>query len=56
LGGRGRDVGAAAAEFALLTTLLAGATLGLGAVVGSQVEQPLDAISSVLSELSGVDG
>lgn len=52
----GRDVGAAAADSALLTTIIAGATLGLGAVVGAQVEQPLDAIASVLSHLSGADG
>jgi hypothetical protein len=53
---RGRDVGAATVEFVLLTTLAAGAALGIAALAGAQVEQPLETITTVLSGLAGSNG
>lgn len=50
--GHRSDAGAIAAEFALLTTLVAGITFGTAAVVGTSVDEPLQALTSVLDGLT----
>jgi Flp pilus assembly pilin Flp len=54
--GRRRDTGAAAVEFALLTTLLAMTTLGVGALVAGSLEEALQLITKALSGLTGPTG
>lgn len=50
------EAGSVATEIALLATLVAGATLGVAAVVGGAVEHPLEAVTTVLHGLTGSGG
>lgn len=53
---RGTDEqGAVATEFVLLTSLIAAVTVGLAAVTGAWVDQPLKALVSALGGLTGVN-
>ena len=49
------DTGAVAAEFVLVTSLIAAVAVGLMAVLGSWVEQPLAALVSALGGFTGIN-
>lgn len=50
------DGGAAAVEFALLTTFAASVAFGTVALIGAEVDQPLEGLTSVLSVLAETNG
>ncbi len=53
---RGRETGAAAVEFALLTTLLAGITVAVTAIVGSSLKETLELLLATVQSLSDLAG
>jgi Flp pilus assembly pilin Flp len=50
------DGGAAAVEFALLTTLVATVTFAAAAVIGAEIGQPLESLTAVLGAIAGTNG
>jgi Flp pilus assembly pilin Flp len=53
--GRQRDAGAAAVEFALVATLVAGAAVAVVAT-GAQIEWPLETLAALFDGLAGFSG